>query len=252
MITDPVFYLVAIPAILVFAMSKGGVGGASAALAVPMMALFVDPLLAAAVMLPLLLLMDLTALSRFVKFCEWRHIRRMVPAALVGIVLAAMVMGKLSEQGMRLVIGLVGVLFCLYYLAEQLGWLMRLGSWRPGRWAGAFWSLLAGFASTHVHSGGIPASIYLYRQRLDRYQLTGTSAVFFTILNLVKLVPYTSLNLFSREILMTALVLAPLAPLGVLLARRLLPYIRESWYYPILYFFLLLASCRLVWVGLGA
>lgn len=249
MIQDPVFYLVAIPAILVFGMSKGGVGGAAASLAVPVMALFVDPLLAAAVMLPLLLVMDATALSRFLRYCVWQHVWRMVPAALLGILVASLVMGSLSEQRMRLMIGLLGMLFCAYYLAERAGWLSRLAGWRPGRWAAAFWAAISGFASTQVHSGGIPASVYLYRQGLNRYQLTGTSAVFFTLLNLVKLIPYGSLQLFSGEVLMTSLLLAPLAPLGVLLGRALLPYISENWYYPMLYAFLFLASCRLVWVG---
>lgn len=251
MISDPLFYLVAIPAILIFGMSKGGVGGASAALAVPLMALVVDPLLAAAVMLPLLVVMDFTALFRFLPFCEWRHIKRLLPAAFLGVLLASLLMGRLSADGLRLAMGILGLIFCAAYLLEYSGAMKALKGWRPGIVAAGLWGGLAGFASAQVHAGGIPASIYLYRQGMDRYQLTGTSAVFFTALNLFKLGPYASLNLFTGEVLLTALMLSPLAPLGVLLGKWLLPRIREHWYYPSLVFFLGIASARLVWVGLS-
>ena len=54
MITDPNFYLVAIPAVLIYGVSKGGFGGGVVVVAVPLMALVVSPVRAAAILLPIL------------------------------------------------------------------------------------------------------------------------------------------------------------------------------------------------------
>ena len=58
-ITDPFFYAVGIPAVLIAGVSKSGFGGGLGVMAVPLMALAVSPQAAAAIMLPILCLMDL-------------------------------------------------------------------------------------------------------------------------------------------------------------------------------------------------
>ena len=55
MLSDPWFYLLAIPAVLIYGIGKGGLGGALGILAVPMMALVIPPTQAAAILLPILL-----------------------------------------------------------------------------------------------------------------------------------------------------------------------------------------------------
>jgi len=64
-VTNPWFYLVAYPAILIVGFSKAGVGGGLGIMAVPMIALFVPPLQAAAVLMPLLLFMDIFTLRAY-------------------------------------------------------------------------------------------------------------------------------------------------------------------------------------------
>ena len=62
MITDPIFYVVAVPAVVLVGLSKGGLAGALAILGVPMMALVVPPIQAAGILLPILIAMDVFAL----------------------------------------------------------------------------------------------------------------------------------------------------------------------------------------------
>ena len=65
MAADLLFYLVAIPAVVITGLGKGGLGGALGMIAVPLMALVIPPVQAAAILLPLLLVMDLFAIWGF-------------------------------------------------------------------------------------------------------------------------------------------------------------------------------------------
>ena len=67
-ITDPLFYAVAIPAVVFLGLSKGGFSGIGM-VSTPLVALVMPPLEAAAILLPILLVQD--AVSVFVYRCVW-------------------------------------------------------------------------------------------------------------------------------------------------------------------------------------
>jgi uncharacterized membrane protein YfcA len=58
MITDPWFYAVAIPAICLTGLAKGVFLGGAGGMSVPLMSLAISPVQAAAIMLPILIVMD--------------------------------------------------------------------------------------------------------------------------------------------------------------------------------------------------
>jgi uncharacterized membrane protein YfcA len=70
-VSDPFFYAVAIPAVLLLGISKSGFGAGFGSLVVPMMALAVTVPQAAAILMPVLLLADLLSLRAF-----WKHFDR--------------------------------------------------------------------------------------------------------------------------------------------------------------------------------
>ena len=88
MITDWLFYLVAIPAVFLTGISKGGFGGALGGIAVPLMALAISPVQAAAIMLPILCLMDLFSLKIYLGKWDYTNLKIMIPGALIGILVA--------------------------------------------------------------------------------------------------------------------------------------------------------------------
>lgn len=245
MITDPFFYLCAIPAVLLYGMAKGGLGGAVSVVAVPLMTLAVPPVQAAAVLLPLLVAMDMVALWSFRGTWSKANIRIVLPGAIGGIVIGALAFHRLSDDAIRLLIGLIAIAFCLNH------WL-RPGSTEtkpPGVPAGVFWGAVSGFTSFGIHQGGPPISVYLLPQRMDKQTLMGTFAVFFTVVNLVKLIPYTWLGQFSTGNLLTSLVLLPLAPVGVRLGYCALQRISQALVYRICYGFLMVVGLKLFWDG---
>jgi uncharacterized membrane protein YfcA len=74
-ITDPLFYLLAVPAVTALGLSKGGFAGVGQ-MAVPLLALVMPPLEAAAVVLPIMILQDGAAV--------WVY-RKKRPAAVPGL-----------------------------------------------------------------------------------------------------------------------------------------------------------------------
>lgn len=252
-ISDPIFYLVAIPAILMFGMSKGGFGGGISSLSIPLMAFVIDPITAAAIMLPTLLAMDAVAVWKFRHSWEKHHLIIMLPAATLGILIAALLMGMLSTAALKAIIGVVAVLFCLqkWCFGALVRWLRPdYQKQKPGKLAGYIWGLLAGFTSTQIHAGAIPASIYLLPQNMDKMRLMGTTSIFFAVVNLIKLLPYILLGQFDKTNLATSLLLMPLAPIGVLMGYHLLKVVKEKLIYQILYVFLFVAGTKLVFDAL--
>ncbi len=245
MISDPWFYLCAIPAVLLFGMAKGGLGGGLAMLSVPLMALVVPPLQGAAILLPILVVMDAVAVWVFRHHWSRANIRTTIPGAVAGIVAGALFFPFLSESGLKMMVGLLSVVFGLDY------WVRRAPVRPAGIDAakGNFWGMVSGFASFSIHAGGTPISVYFLPQRMDKRELMGTFAVFFAIVNIVKLIPYTLLGQFSTENLATSLALVPVAPLGVIIGFKVLNRISNKLVYDLSYGFLVVVGVRLLWDG---
>lgn len=245
MISDPFFYVVAIPATLLLGISKSGFGAGFGSLAVPLMALAVPVPQAAAIFMPLLLVMDVLGLRAWRGHYDWRLLRFLLPWGLVGIV-AGMLMFKYLDD--RLVAGLVGA-FTLAFLAQRLLMPPRPDSPAPPRWAGRLLTATSGFTSFVAHAGGPPINAYLIPMRLPPATFTATMAVFFFTLNLSKWGPYGWLGLLDPRSMWTALVLLPLAPIGVWIGVRIAHRIDPRLFYRLVYTGMFLTGVKLVWDG---
>ena len=246
MIVDPWFYALAVPSILIIGISKGGFGSGLGIITVPALALVVPPLQAAGIMLPILCLMDLFGLWAYRRQWDRANMRIMVPAVLGGIAIGTATAGLLVEGDIRLIVGSIAVVFALDY------WLRR-GESRAavGRSVlkGSFWSLAAGFTSFVSHAGGPPISVYLLPQKLDKTMYVGTTVVLFAVVNYVKLVPYAWLGQLAPGNLLTSLVLAPLAPLGMGLGIWLHNRVSPRFFYQACYVLIFVVGAKLVWDG---
>ncbi len=245
-ITDPYFYMLAIPAVLLYGMAKGGLGPAVGAIVVPAMSMVINPVQAAAILLPILCVMDIFAVWNFRKSFDTHHLKILIPAGIVGIVIASLLMGHLSEDAIRLIIGVIAVTFCLNYWIGGKFMKKKKG----GRLSGYLWGAVAGFTSTEIHAGGPPVSIYLLPQELDRVVLMGTVAVFFAVMNYLKLIPYTIIGAIDGSNLLTSIVLIPLAPVGVKLGYMILNRVSQKAIYRFLYIALFLSGLKLLYDGL--
>jgi uncharacterized membrane protein YfcA len=246
LITDPFFYAVAIPAVLLMGISKSGFGAGFGSLAVPLMALAVTVPQAAAILMPVLLLVDLLGLAAFRRNFDAALLKFLIPFGLVGIVLGALLFKVLDA---RLVAGIVGAC-TLLFLAQRLLFPPRPDSPPPPRWVGALLTVTSGFTSFVAHAGGPPLNAYVIPMRLSPLVFTATMAVFYFVINLSKWIPYAWLGLLDGRNMATSLVLLPVAPLGVWVGVRIARRIDPVLFYRLIYLGMLLTGSKLLWDAL--
>jgi len=250
LITDPWFYAAAIPAVLLFGISKGGFGGGLGTLAVPLMALVVSPVQAAGILLPILCLMDVLSLWAYRRKWVWTELRVLLPASLIGIGLGTLLFEYMSPSVIRLIIGIVAVLFTLHFLiSRRHGADTELADFPKS--LALLGGSAAGFTSFVAHAGGPPISMYLLRRPLNRTDFVATTVLFFAVVNYVKLVPYAWLGQLQAENLMTALALSPLAPAGVMIGVYLHKRVSDRLFFGVVYVLLFLVGLKLIWDGIS-
>lgn len=246
MITDPWFYAVALPAVLLLGLSKSGFGGGFGALAVPLMALVVPVPQAAAILLPVLLLADMLGLASLMRVRDRALVRLLLPAGLVGTVLGTVSFGLLPAS---MVAGVVGVI-TLAFLAVRTLFPPHADAAPPPRWLGLVLGTVSGFTSFVAHAGSPPLAFYVMPLRLQPVVFTATLSVFFAAINLSKWIPYAWLGLIDSRNMLTSLALLPATPLGVWLGLRFVRRVPQLLFYRLFSLGMLLTGCKLVWDAL--
>ncbi len=242
----------AIPAVILLGLAKGGFSGIGV-IAVPLMALSVSPVLAASITLPILIVQDVVSVWAFRKTWDKRVLLVMLPSAAIGIGLGFALAAFVKPGAVELAVGAISVVF-----AVQRLWVERatapVAEARPEGlpWRGVLAGIAAGFTSQIAHAGGPPFQIYVMPKKLARDVFIGTSAIFFAVVNWMKVPAYCALGQFTRESLSTAAVLLPLAIAstwaGVWLVRR----VPGRNFYKIIYGLLIAVGGKLAWDGASA
>jgi uncharacterized membrane protein YfcA len=245
-ITDAWFYVVTVPAVLLLGISKSGFGAGFGSLAVPMMALAVSVPDAAAILMPLLFLMDVLGIAAFRRDFDARLLRFLLPFGVLGIVIGALLFKVLNPHAVAAMVG--G--FTLLFLAQRVVFPTRLDSAPPPRWLGAILTTASGFTSFVAHAGGPPVNAYVIPMRLSPVRFTATMAFFFFVINLCKWIPYAWLGLLDMRNMATSVVLLPLAPVGVWIGVRMARKISQQLFYRFLYLGMFLTGVKLLWDGL--
>jgi hypothetical protein len=242
-IVDPWFYVAAAVAVLIVGIAKGGLGGGIGVVAVPLMAMAVSPAQAAAIMLPILMVMDALALRAYWRQWDWNNLRVLIPASLVGTAIGFLTFRYFSADGLRALVGVVSLVYALHYFTRSTSVERK----PPHTGGGLFWGMTSGFTSFSIHAGGPPLQAFLLAQRLDRTTFQATSVLFFFVLNWSKVVPYAWLGQWSSENLLTSLALLPLAPVGVSLGRRLHNSVDDDVFFRVVHAALLVIGVKLLY-----
>ncbi len=241
------FWLSALASVLLIGISKAGFGAGIGVIATPLMALTIPTAEAAALLLPLLILSDFMAIRQYRSRFDKRNLLILLPGAMVGIVIGWFFFGYFrgNEHILKIGIGMLALAFVLFQLlhARLVG---VLKTRKPPAAEGVFWGIVSGFTSTLAHVGSPPAMVYLLPQNLPRDIYVGTTIYFFTVTNLVKLIPYAELGLLRVGNLYTIALLLPVAYVGVRLGYFLNRKCSDKWFNRLVYGLLTLTGLQLV------
>jgi uncharacterized membrane protein YfcA len=251
-ITDPLFYVLAIPAVILLGLGKGGFAGLGM-ISVPLLTLQVPILQGAAIILPLLITQDVISVWTYRRDWSPWNLQVLIPGAIVGMGAGTLFASYVSNAAIELAGGIIGLTFVLYRWLSRWLWphLMRAAEKpvRPHPVLGMFWGALAGFMSLMVNVGSPPYQIHILPQRLDKLTFVGTTVLFFAFMNAMKIAPYFLLGQFSTRNFATSLALLPLAVaanfFGIWLVRRT----PTEPFYRITYLLMFAISLGLVWQG---
>jgi uncharacterized membrane protein YfcA len=245
-ITDPLFYVVAIPAVIFLGLSKGGFSGIGM-VSTPLLAIILPPLEAAAILLPIILLQDAISVWVYRRVWDPWNLKVMIPGAVVGIGAAWLFAAHVPTGAIRLMVGLIALGFVGYALFRH--WLPGESS-RPKAAHGVFWGGLSGFTTTLIQIGAPPYYAFVLPQRLPKMIYVGTTVMFFAAANVMKIAPYAGLGQFSTAGLATSLALFPLAIATNVLGIWLVRVTPEAMFYQITNVIVFLLGCELTRQGL--
>ncbi len=225
MITDWHFYALAIPAVILLGLAKGGFAGMGA-LSLPLLAFAIDPVRAAAITLPLLIVQDVVGVWAFRRSVDWHLLGWMLPGAVLGIALGYSFAASVSPASVMASVGAISMLFGAYRLWAARHQTPRATALWP-QWIGSLFGIASGFTSQIAHAGQPPFQLWVLPRNLSRERLVGTTAIFFAAVNWIKVPAYVALGQFTRANLLVSATLLPLALVstvaGVALVRRVSP-----------------------------
>jgi uncharacterized protein len=241
---DPV-YVAIIIAILGFMIgfSKGGFGGLGALLT-PLLALVLPVASAVGVLLPMLMVGDVFAVYMYWKEWDLNLIKRMMPAGIVGALAGTFLLSWLPPDGLRIVLGIfVLVLVAYKFLSDRIQ-AIRYES-RP--WHAPAAGLLSGIASGMFNYGGPAVSSYLLLQKLKARPFIATTAIYFALLNLIKVPGFLYTGVLNLPLLFSLWWVFPFIPVGIWVARMLLTRLSPSAFEWIIIVLLIFSSLWLLW-----
>jgi len=249
LLADPLTLLVLAIAVVLLGLAKGGLSGVGA-LATPLVALVLPPTIAAALLLPILIVQDVVSVWSFRKTWDGWVIAWMLPGAAVGIASGYFYAERVDEAKLMAALGAITLAFGLYRLWVERGGRVVAASTSPG-WVGSLFGVATGFTSQIAHAGGPPFQMWVTPRRLPHLIFVGTSSILFAAINWMKVPAYIALGAFPHEVLVAALLLMPLAIVSTLLTVRWLKRIDGARFYVIIYLLMVLLGAKLVWDGLA-
>ena len=192
---------------------------------VPLLSTVMPVSAAVGLTLPMLLLGDVLALRAYWRQWEWRYLRLLLPTAAVGILVGVMLLTNLSDVLLRRLLGIFTLVLVTYKLGSDR--LERL-TYQPRNWHGWLAGGSAGLASAMANAGGPPITVYLLLQQRPALQFLGTTTLFFSLVNVIKLPFFLSTRVIDTAELVNILWVLPAIPVGVWLGKKLLTRLNQT------------------------
>jgi uncharacterized protein len=195
--------------------------------------------------LPLLVAGDICAVVALHQHVRWDYVRRMLLPACVGVAVAAVFMGRLSDASFKPLIGWI-VLLLAVMSAARLRWSEWMGAVPHTRTAVWVIGLIAGGATMLANAAGPVVALYCVAVGLPKFEVVGTLAWFFFIVNVYKLPFSAGLGLIRSDTLLLNVVLFPAVVVGVFSGRWIVHRLPQRVFDLLMLAFASIAALRLI------
>jgi uncharacterized membrane protein YfcA len=205
---------------------KAGVKGMGM-LVVPLMAAIFGGRASAGLVLPMLCFADIFAVSYYNRHANWTYIRRLMPAALLGVLIGVVVGYYVDDSVFTNLISIIIIGSLILMLIQER---MVISQQIVGGWGmGSTFGLLGGFSTMIGNAAGPVIATYFLATKIPKNGFIGTAAWFYLIVNLVK-VPmhvfiWESITLESFKMNLMAI---PAIGLGILIGVNIVKRIPEK------------------------
>ena len=239
------FWIIAGLAAYLMGLSKGGVP-MIAILSVPLLSLFMDPALAAGLLLPIYITTDMYAVYLFRKAFSVRNLKILLPAGACGVGLGFLAVSYVPGDAIKLLVAGITMSYLLYSLRRRVS--KREFPPKPADMPrGLIWGALSGLTSYISHAGGPPYQAYVLPQRLDKLTYLGTTTIFFSAVNLLKVPPYIVAGQITSDSVGQAVWLIPCALAGAWSGAKIARLLPERVFFLLVEIALAGVSVKLVW-----
>ncbi len=205
------FWALAILGVWLTGVSKSGFAGGTGVVAVPLMAIAIEPKLAAAMLLPLLLFMDLSIIRTYRSVPKHPLFGVLMMGSVLGILLGTLVFRFLSNHHIKLAVGLLGIWFAVANLRQR----QDSAPLNPNKHVAGFMGAVSGFTSFIAHAGGPPLTGYLLHLHIPKQTFLATATLFLALTNFLKLPAYVAVGVLDLNMGLFTLLLLPIAWLGL-------------------------------------
>jgi uncharacterized protein len=242
LLADPMFMAVTVLGVCLLGMSKGGFLGLGV-MALPLMSLYVPPLVAAAIILPTAIAQDF--LTLWVYRREWSawNLKIMLPSMFFGMFAAWLMAASLSAAQIRLAIGLIAALFVVrHWMSKRF----ERYTPKPSVATGIIFGAIGGVTTMLANAGGPAWQIHLLPQKLEKLPYIGTVSIMFAASNIVKVPGFLTLGTLTRDNIMVGLTLVPIAVLSNFIGIWSVRRVSTEMFFRIAYVLMFLIAVELI------
>jgi uncharacterized protein len=241
---DPIFVAVVIALLgFLIGVTKGGfnvLGG----LLTPVLSLVVPVSTAVGILLPMLIVGDVFAIYMYWREWDVALVRKMLPAGIIGALVGTYLLATLSANALRIALAIFVLILVAYKFSSDR--LARL-AYQPRRWHSPVMGGLAGLASGMFNNGGPAFNSFLLLQKLPPRIFIATTALFFALLNLIKVPGFLVTGVLDVPLLLSVWWVFLFIPLGIWAARWMITHLNQQAFEWVIMGLLIVSSVILLW-----
>lgn len=209
-------------AVFLLGLAKSGVKGIGIIIVVILAFVFGEKA-STGILLPMLICADIFAVVYYNKHAQWRYIKKLLPAMVIGVLVGVWVGNDISEVDFKRIMAviIIGSVLIMFYMENRKSTTVPTNKWFSNS-AG----FLAGFTTMVGNLAGPISDIYFLAMRLPKNEFIGTAAWLFFIINVFKL-PFHFFvwKTVSVETLVLNSILIPMVILGFFLGAYIVKLI---------------------------